>query len=127
MNLDAIGIVSKSIKESKRFYGILGVHFSEVGEGHWETVTTRGVQMMLDSVDLMKKINPKWKEPERGGIVLCFKQNSPEIVDKLYSQIIEAGFFSINPPWDAFWGQRYASVLDPDNNQVDIFSPLQSF
>ena len=29
------------------------------------------------------------------------------------------------PPWDAFWGQRYAQVKDPDGNVVDLFAPLQ--
>lgn len=124
MGLDAIGIVSKNLKESIRFYEILGVCFSEVGKDHWEAVTTQGVRIMLDSVDLMKKINPQWEEPKRSGMVLCFKQDSPEKVNKLYSRITEAGFSSMKPPWDAFWGQRYASVLDPDDNQIDIFSPL---
>jgi len=27
-------------------------------------------------------------------------------------------------PWDAFWGQRYAIVRDPDGNGVDLFAPL---
>ena len=27
-------------------------------------------------------------------------------------------------PWDAFWGQRYATVLDPDGNSVDLFAAL---
>jgi hypothetical protein len=27
-------------------------------------------------------------------------------------------------PWDAFWGQRYARVEDPDGNVVDLFAPL---
>ena len=25
-------------------------------------------------------------------------------------------------PFDAFWGQRYAQVKDPDGNPVDIFA-----
>lgn len=25
-------------------------------------------------------------------------------------------------PWDAFWGQRYATVKDPDAYQIDIFA-----
>jgi uncharacterized glyoxalase superfamily protein PhnB len=28
-------------------------------------------------------------------------------------------------PWDAFWGQRYAVVADPDGNHVDLYAPLQ--
>lgn len=124
MSLDAIGIVSKDLKESIRFYDFLGVCFSKISEDHWEAVTTQGIRIMLDSVDLMKKINPQWKTPTGSGMVLCFKQDSPEKVDKLYSQITNAGFTSLKPPWDAFWGQRYASVLDPDGNQIDIFSSL---
>jgi hypothetical protein len=27
-------------------------------------------------------------------------------------------------PWDAFCGQRYAEVEDPDGNVVDLFAPL---
>lgn len=28
--------------------------------------------------------------------------------------------------WDAFWGQRYATALDPDGNAVDLFAVLPS-
>ena len=31
---------------------------------------------------------------------------------------------AISPPFDAFWGQRYATVHDPDGNPVDLFAPL---
>ena len=27
-------------------------------------------------------------------------------------------------PWNAFWGQRYAQVADPDGNLVDLFAAL---
>jgi len=27
-------------------------------------------------------------------------------------------------PWDAFWGQRYATDYDPDGNGVGLFAPL---
>lgn len=29
-----------------------------------------------------------------------------------------------HPPSDAFWGQRYATVHDPDGNPIDLFAPL---
>jgi uncharacterized glyoxalase superfamily protein PhnB len=32
----------------------------------------------------------------------------------------------LRSPFDAFWGQRYATVLDPDGNTVDLFAPLGS-
>jgi uncharacterized glyoxalase superfamily protein PhnB len=30
----------------------------------------------------------------------------------------------LKAPWDAFWGQRYAFLQDPDGNRVDLFAPL---
>ena len=29
-------------------------------------------------------------------------------------------------PFDAFWGQRYATVLDNDGNGIDLFAPQPS-
>jgi uncharacterized glyoxalase superfamily protein PhnB len=39
---------------------------------------------------------------------------------------VAAGYHSELEPFDAFWGQRYATVLDPDGNGVDLFAPLAS-
>ena len=47
---------------------------------------------MLDSADLMKKLNPNWKEPVGSGVILCFKQESPKHVDQLYDKVTGAGF-----------------------------------
>jgi hypothetical protein len=33
------------------------------------------------------------------------------------------GYEGHKPPWDAFWGQRYAVIRDPDGNTVDLFAP----
>ena len=77
---------------------------------------------MLDSYELISKINPKWKSGS--GISICFKMKTAKEVDELYNKIIEAGFRGCKAPWDAFWRQRYSVVLDPDNNHVDIFAEL---
>jgi catechol 2,3-dioxygenase-like lactoylglutathione lyase family enzyme len=125
MSLDAIGIVSGDLAKSVRFYEILGVDLKENGSAdHLEGSTPSGVRIMLDTVELIKKINPSWKQPSGNGIILCFKQGSPAEVNEVFEKVLKAGFRSLIIPWDAFWGQRYASVLDPDGNQVDLFAPL---
>ncbi|MDE0151217.1 MAG: VOC family protein [Bdellovibrionales bacterium] len=126
MSLNAIGIVSKDISTSIKFYQLLGVDLKRFNESsdHFEGVTPSGVRIMVDSIELVKKINPKWVEPSGTGVSLCFKQSSVKSVDELYSKIIQAGFQSVKAPWDAFWGQRYCSVLDPDGNQIDLFADL---
>jgi len=50
------------------------------------------------------------------------KQNSPEEVNQIIAKIQTAGFKIVKEPWDAFWGQRYFSVQDPDGNQIDSFA-----
>lgn len=126
MSLDAIGLVSDNVDASKAFYQLLGLTLKEVGQGHYEAVTDSGIRLMVDTVDLMKTVNPKWVKPEGSKVALCFKQHSVAAVDTCYQQLINAGAVGQNPPWDAFWGQRYACVLDPDGNQVEIFADRPS-
>ena len=123
MSLDAIGVICREPARSIRFYGLLGVELREVGDGHYEGDTPSGVRIMLDSVELMKKLKPDWQPPTGVAIVLCFRQPSPKAVDEVYRAVTGAGFDGITAPWDAFWGQRYASVQDPDGNQIDLFAP----
>jgi uncharacterized glyoxalase superfamily protein PhnB len=47
-------------------------------------------------------------------------------VDGLHDELVAAGQTSLRTPFDAFWGQRYATVLDPDGNAVDLFAPLDT-
>ena len=50
--------------------------------------------------------------------------DSPADVDATYDALVDAGAGRHLAPWDAFWGQRYAVVLDPDGNPVDLFAAL---
>jgi len=125
MSLDAVGIVSNDTSKSVKFYKILGIILEPIGgPDHLEGSTPSGVRIMVDDVELIKKINPNYVEPTGSGMVLCFVQESTEAVNKIYAQVIEAGFESVKEPWDAFWRQRYSSVLDPDGNQIDLFADL---
>ena len=47
-------------------------------------------------------------------------------VDAAYAQLTNAGHHGELAPFDAFWGQRYATVHDPDGTGVDLFAPLPS-
>jgi uncharacterized glyoxalase superfamily protein PhnB len=79
---------------------------------------------MWDTVDLVKSIDPSWSEPKGQRITLGFKCDSPAEVDELYARLLAAGYAGHKEPWDAFWGQRYAMVTDPDGNHVDLFAAL---
>jgi uncharacterized glyoxalase superfamily protein PhnB len=123
MSFDAIGIVAEDCERSVRFYRLLGVEFIRAGDSeHFEAKTRSGVRLLLDSAALIKKFEPDYEKVRGSGISLCFKQESREKVDQLYAAITAAGFYGKKAPWDAFWGQRYACVLDPDGNQIDLFA-----
>ena len=58
-------------------------------------------------------------------MAVAFLCESPEGVDRLYRELVDAGVEGYREPWDAFWGQRYAQVKDPDGNVIDLFAPLE--
>jgi uncharacterized glyoxalase superfamily protein PhnB len=123
MKLDAIGIVSADLAASVAFFRLLGVEFAgEPGADHLEARTPSGVRIMLDAEDLIRKLVPGWTRQVGNALVLAFDCGSPAAVDATYNAIVAAGHRGKTPPWDAFWGQRYACVLDPDGNQLDLFA-----
>jgi uncharacterized glyoxalase superfamily protein PhnB len=123
--LDAIGIVCADIAKSVRFYRLLGLDFPDSAEDHIEATTANGMRVMLDKLELMKQLNPEWVPPVGQRMALAFRCASPKEVDETFARLVEAGFTSKDvAPYDAFWGQRYATVFDPDGNGVDLFAEL---
>ena len=50
--------------------------------------------------------------------------DSREAVDECYADLTGAGYDGRQPPFDAFWGARYAIVADPDGHDVGLMSPM---
>jgi uncharacterized glyoxalase superfamily protein PhnB len=125
-HLDAIGIVAADMAESCRFYRLLGVDVAEptLENDHHEATLPSGLRLMWDTVELIKKIDPDWQPPVGQRLAVAFHCDTAAGVDETYAGVIEAGFVGKTEPWDAFWGQRYAQVIDPDGNAVDLFAPL---
>jgi uncharacterized glyoxalase superfamily protein PhnB len=123
-DLNAIGIVSSNLVASIAFYRLLGVDFPEDGEGHIEATLPSGVRFMLDAQEVIESFRPDWTRATGNQLALAFECASPAEVDELYEQVTSAGFVGEKEPWDAFWGQRYAQLRDPDGVPVDLFAPL---
>lgn len=95
--LDAIGIVSADLDRSRAFYKLLGVDVAE-GSDHVEATGNQ--------------------------VALAFACGSIAEVDETYARVAAAGFHGEKEPWNAFWGYRYAQLVDPDGVPVDLFAPL---
>ena len=121
--LNAIGIVSSDLARSIAFYRLLGVNFPEE-EGHIEARLPSGVRLMLDSEEVVRSFRPDWTRETGNQLGLAFECDSPANVDEVYARVTGAGFHGEKEPFDAFWGQRYAQLRDPDGVPVDLYSPL---
>jgi uncharacterized glyoxalase superfamily protein PhnB len=122
--LNAIGIVASDVGRSIAFYRLLGVDFPEEGEGHIEATLPSGTRFMLDEESVVKSFRPDWTRETGNQLALAFECSSAAEVDELWSQAKDAGFEADKEPWDAFWGQRYAQLRDPDGVPVDLFAWL---
>ncbi len=122
-NLNAMGIVASDLERSLAFYRLLGVDLPEAGEGHVEGTLANGARLMFDTEDVITSFNPEWRRETGNQLSLAFECSSPAEVDETYRRVVEAGFHGDKEPWDAFWGQRYAQVRDPDGVPVDLYAP----
>lgn len=124
--LDMVGLTVNNMAASLAFYRLLGLEFPDPEEGgdFVEVITPEGYRVSLNDVEMVKSEYPDWQEPVGQRIGLAFKCDSPTDVDALYKKVVDAGYRGHKEPWDAFWGQRYAVVLDPDGSTVDLFATL---
>jgi catechol 2,3-dioxygenase-like lactoylglutathione lyase family enzyme len=124
--LDAIGIVVQDMERSLAFYRELGldVPADAADQPHVEAALSNGLRLMWDKVETITSFDPSWTPPSGGPrVALAFLMDSPAEVDRVYARLTGLGFDGHLEPWDAFWGQRYASLRDPDGNGVDLFAP----
>ena len=79
---------------------------------------------MLDTEETITSFRPDWTRATGNQIALAFECASAAEVDETYAALVDAGFHGEKEPWDAFWGQRYAQVQDPDGVGVDLYAAL---
>lgn len=123
----AVGMVAQDMAETLEFYRLLGIDIpgSADSEGHVDALLPSGVRLMWDTEELVRSIDPNWQAPSGSRrVALAFDCGAPADVDNTYRMLTTAGHRGQSEPWDAFWGQRYATVLDPDGNPIDLFAAL---
>jgi catechol 2,3-dioxygenase-like lactoylglutathione lyase family enzyme len=125
--LDLIGLVVEDMARSLAFYRRLGFDLPPEadGEPHVEATLPGGLRIAWDTVETVRSFDPGWTAPTGGHrVALAFACDDAAAVDATYRELVAAAYDGHKEPWDAFWGQRYAIVLDPDGNSVDLFAAL---
>ncbi|MEV4097634.1 VOC family protein [Streptosporangium saharense] len=123
--LSFVGIVVKDMARSLAFYRRLGFDLPPEAdkEPHVEAELPGGLKLVWDTVETLHTFDPHWQQPVGGArVALAFTFDTPAEVDAAYDQLVSLGYEGHKEPWDAFWGQRYAIVHDPDGNGVDLFA-----
>lgn len=121
-----IGLVVADMGKALAFYRRLGLDIpaSADTEGHVEVALPGGIRLAFDTAETIRSFEPGWTPSTGSGqIALAFLCDSPAEVDRVYADLVGAGYAGPHAPWDAFWGQRYAIVGDPDGNRVELFAP----
>jgi len=126
IRLDAVAVSSTDMAKTVAFYELLGFTFPAWGpeDRHVEPIAKDGeVRLMIDTAGLMEELTGAAPTPPNHSsfAMVC---DSPAEVDAVAAAMSAAGYTLTVEPWDAFWGQRYATVKDPDGYQIDIFAAL---
>ena len=129
--LDSLNIVVRDVEAAVDFYRRVGVEIPETlpewqahhRSAHSDDKENGGVDIDLDSTEFAPQWNAGWPAAQP-GVVVGFRVETREDVDELYEELTGAGARGQQPPYDAFWGARYAIVEDPSGNAVALMSPL---
>ena len=126
IELAVVELVVGDMAASLAFYRRLGLAApagSETEE-HVEVELAGGLKVAFDTVATIRSFDPHWAAPTGGHrIALASRCADAAQVDAVYAEVVGAGHTGHLAPFDAFWGQRYAVVVDPDGNHVDLFAP----
>jgi catechol 2,3-dioxygenase-like lactoylglutathione lyase family enzyme len=124
--MSAIGIITEELSRSLSFYRQLGLDIPAGAdkEPHVEVELPGGLRLLWDTLETVQSFDPDYRMPADGHrISLAFAFDSPAEVDDAYAKLTR-DHRGYKEPWNAYWGQRYAIVLDPDGNAVDLFAAL---
>lgn len=122
--LDVVGMIVRDMPAALDFYRQLGLEIpAEMdSEGHVEIRLPNGLRVSWDTYEIIRSFDPDWMPTTGHRMGLAFLCDSPTEVDTIYARLTRMGHHGYKAPFDAFWGQRYAQVEDPDGNVVDLFA-----
>jgi catechol 2,3-dioxygenase-like lactoylglutathione lyase family enzyme len=123
MEISAVGVSATDLRRAVAFYELLGFAFPPIEADTLHVESESAVRLMIDAASLLEELNGV---PPRPGTVSAFAllAGSPAKVDEVAARVAAAGQTVVHLPFDAPWGQRYATVADPDGYRVDLFCPL---
>ena len=118
--LNQINLIVGDLAASAAFYRRLGVELPDEAV-HLEA-RFDGLSLEFDDDTSARWWHAGWRAAPGPRVVLSFRLASRDAVDASYADLTAAGHPGVQPPFDAFFGSRYAIVSDPDGNDVALMS-----
>lgn len=127
-DLHMLNVIVGDMSASLEFYRRLGVVMPDAesaADAHVQLRMPGGFSLELDTAESARFWHAGWRaDPANVRVVIGFSLPSRQAVDERYAELTSAGHPGRQPPFDAFWGARYAIVADPDGNDVGLMSPI---
>ncbi len=121
--LSQINIVVSDMPRTLAFYRRFGWSIDTPTEDHAVAHLATGLSVAFDTVGFASVWDSGYQGGTGGTTVLGVGVKTRAAVDELYADVVAAGSPGRQPPYDAFWGSRFAIVEDPDGNPVGLMSP----
>jgi uncharacterized glyoxalase superfamily protein PhnB len=123
MQIAAVAVSATDLSRAVAFYELLGFAFPPLEADTKHIESEAGVRLMIDDAAFLTELHGEAPRPgNTAGFAVLFAD--PAQVDAAVARVSGAGHHVVTAPYDAPWGQRYATVADPDGFRVDLFALL---
>jgi uncharacterized glyoxalase superfamily protein PhnB len=123
MQIAAVAVSATDLSRAVGFYELLGFRFPPIEPDTKHLEAEGDVRLMIDEAAFLAELHGEPPRPGNiAGFALLFA--TPAEVDAAAERIASAGHSVVTAPYDAPWGQRYATVADPDGYRTDLFALL---
>ncbi len=128
-----INLLVRDMTATVAFYRLLELDVDDAfewpagsGAEHIDGIRADDAYMAFDNPPMARIWSGAFDADRPGGnVVVGLMVDTRDDVDRLVAAVRAAGHGVAREPYDAFFGSRYAIVIDPDGNQVGLKSPIE--
>jgi uncharacterized glyoxalase superfamily protein PhnB len=119
-----LNVIVRDMAAAVSFYRCLGWTIETPMPEHSRAVLRNGLRIEFDTREFARAWDAGYTGGTGGSTLLGVETTTRDEVDELYGDLLAHGGRGRQPPYDAFWGSRFAIVEDPDGNPVGLLSPV---